>query len=155
MYETILACFNQQGQSVRTRRYFLSTRMLEENHVVLAAGKESRPNCPSTMILQKHNTFQVYVLGCSTSVVFHLRLDEPSGSVSSNTVYDSSSGIGGSTSGGIFVAQALELSLIVGRPDSDEVGTEKKIFSCERKRHPLIKSRDKAADGVTSEQPVG
>lgn len=58
----------------------------------------------------------MYVLGCATSVVFHFRLDEFNGNVSSTST-------SASPSAGIFVAQALELSLLVGRRDSDEVGT--------------------------------
>ncbi|CAM9110589.1 unnamed protein product, partial [Ectocarpus fasciculatus] len=63
----------------------------------------------------------VYVLGCATSVVIHLRLDAANGVVASTTTFVADSSISGSTSGEVFVAQALELSVLIGRSDSDEV----------------------------------
>lgn len=57
--------------------------------------------------------------------MFQIQLDQPSGSVFSTSVYDSGSGVIGSTSGGVFIARALELSLVIGRPNSDEVSNRR------------------------------
>lgn len=65
---------------------------------------------------------QVYTLGCSSSTVFHFQLDETTGKVASTANYTADSSITGSQSGGVFVATAFELAVLVGRPDSDEVG---------------------------------
>ncbi|CAM9843656.1 unnamed protein product, partial [Ectocarpus sp. 4 AP-2014] len=63
----------------------------------------------------------VYVLGCADSVVVHLQLDETTGEVLSTAYYTADSSIEGSTSGGVFVLQAIEFAVMVGRPDSDEI----------------------------------
>ena len=65
---------------------------------------------------------QIYTLGCSTSTVFHFQLDETTGEVASSANYTADASITGSQSGGIFVAKAFELAVLVGRPGSDEVG---------------------------------
>ena len=78
------------------------------------------PNSPPLSCI-KHLP-QVYVLGCAGSTVFHLQLDETTGEVASTANYTADSGITGSQSGGVFVAIAFELAVLVGRPDSDEVG---------------------------------
>ncbi|CAN0028019.1 unnamed protein product, partial [Ectocarpus sp. 8 AP-2014] len=63
----------------------------------------------------------VYVLGCASSVVIHLQLDETTGEVLSTAIYTADSSVAGSTSGGVFVIQALELAVMVGRSNSDEI----------------------------------
>ncbi|CAM9387892.1 unnamed protein product, partial [Ectocarpus sp. 12 AP-2014] len=63
----------------------------------------------------------VYVLGCADSVVVHLQLDETTGEVLSTAYYTADASIEGSTSGGVFLLQALEFAVMVGRPDSDEI----------------------------------
>ncbi|CAM9806997.1 unnamed protein product, partial [Ectocarpus fasciculatus] len=65
--------------------------------------------------------FSVYVLGCASSVVIHIQLDETTGEALSTEIYTADSSVADSTSGGVFVIQALELAVMVGRPDSDEI----------------------------------
>lgn len=54
--------------------------------------------------------------------MFGFQLDEPGGGVFSTNTYSFGSGVGGSSSGGAFIAQAFDMSLVIGRTDSDEVG---------------------------------
>ncbi|CAN0003126.1 unnamed protein product [Pylaiella littoralis] len=63
----------------------------------------------------------VYVLGCTTSTVFHVRLEATTGVVVSTTTYTADSSVDSSTSGDVFLVEATELVVLVGRPDSDEV----------------------------------
>lgn len=64
----------------------------------------------------------MYVLGCDTSTIFHLRLEAPNGVVDHTSAYTTNSSVDGSTSGGVFTVDAIESVVLVGRPDSDEVG---------------------------------
>lgn len=64
----------------------------------------------------------MYVLGCSTSVVFHIRLEAVDGDVVSTTTYIADSSVNNSTSGDVFIVEATAMMVLIGRPDSDEVG---------------------------------
>ena len=63
----------------------------------------------------------MYTLGCSSSTIFHFQLDDTTGEIVSTANYTADASVTGSQSGGIFVATAFELAVLVGRPASDEV----------------------------------
>lgn len=77
---------------------------------------------PNLVTLRINHVSQVYTLGCSSSIIFHFQLDETTGDIASTANYTADSSIVGSQSGGIFVARAFELAVMVARSDSDEVG---------------------------------
>ncbi|CAM9773342.1 unnamed protein product [Scytosiphon promiscuus] len=64
----------------------------------------------------------VYVLGCASNSITHLRVDADTGVVVSNNTYSTtSSDLDGGTSGDLFQIGALDFSVVAARGGSDEV----------------------------------
>ncbi|CAM9632430.1 unnamed protein product [Ectocarpus sp. 6 AP-2014] len=101
----------------------------QEVYAYVSAGDNNIPFMWSTAaadndlcdIVVSPSGLSVYVLGCANSVVIHLQLDETTGEVLSTGSYAANSSVAGSTSGSVFAIQAIELAVMVGRSDSDEI----------------------------------
>lgn len=64
----------------------------------------------------------MYALGCSDGGIQHLRLDETNYTVDYTAAFSTdSTDVGGMGTGNAFLIEALELSVVLGRNDSDEV----------------------------------
>eukprot|EP00752_Nemacystus_decipiens_P011504 g10216.t1 len=63
----------------------------------------------------------IYVLGCTESNVHHLRLDGANGAVETLTTYSVHTSVTGSGSGDVLGMQAVDMTVVVSRIDSNEV----------------------------------
>ncbi|CAM9196214.1 unnamed protein product, partial [Ectocarpus sp. 8 AP-2014] len=101
----------------------------QEVYAYVSAGDNDTPSMWSTAaadndlcdIVVSPSGLSVYVLGCANSVVIHIQLDETTGEVLSTANYTADSSVAGSISGSVFAIQAIELAVMVGRSDSDEI----------------------------------
>jgi len=64
---------------------------------------------------------QVYVLGCASAHVFHVRVDGSGSHTSTNSYSTHQSNVGGDDTGDMFLIETFESLVVTGRESSDEV----------------------------------